>query len=301
MGHDAVAGGVDVGEARLHQPVHPQRTPRAGRDPGRFAERGVGPDADDNQRDVGGGAEAGSPTIASWAPSSSIAVTVTPFRTATPFRSSSSRTRAPSSGSTVGRTFGSCSTTVTASPRVRKASAISSADVPGADDDRALGPPRQRFVQREAVADRVQLKDTLAIETRNRRTDRFGSRRDEQLVVAELVLPAVGIRRRDRVRACVDRPGRVLQEQLDSGALELFGRSVRERAPVGNVAGEEVRQAADGEVRIAVCEEHGDVDAGIELACPKGGGDAGVAAADDHQAAQRASETATVGSPRMNW
>ena len=54
-----------------------------------------------------------------------IAWTVVPVSTSTPWAASSAWTSAPSSGSTVGSTSGSCSIWVTASPRTVSASAIS--------------------------------------------------------------------------------------------------------------------------------------------------------------------------------
>jgi hypothetical protein len=50
----------------------------------------------------------------------------------------------------------------------------------------------------------------------------------------------------------------VIEEQLDSGALELVYGPVGQRSPVGYLTGEEVREAANGEVRIAVGERDGD-------------------------------------------
>jgi hypothetical protein len=43
----------------------------------------------------------------------------------------------------------------------------------------------------------------------------------------------------------VDRFGAVLEQQLDPGPLELDAVAVGERTPVGDLAGEEVRQPAD--------------------------------------------------------
>jgi hypothetical protein len=83
-------------------------------------------------------------------------------------------------------------------------------DVAGADDDRGLGRSRQRFVQDEAVADGVQLKDAVSVEAGDRRTEWLGSGRDHQLVVLELVFPAVGVGCGECSRTCVDPLGRVL-------------------------------------------------------------------------------------------
>jgi hypothetical protein len=45
----------------------------------------------------------------------------------------------------------------------------------------------------------------------------------------------------------------------------------------------QVRQAADAEVGKGIGKHHVDVDAGVDLSGSKGGGDPGVAAANDHQ------------------
>jgi len=70
-------------------------------------------------------AASGSASSQTIAPYSAAVVTLQPGSTVTPWPSSWARTRAPRSGSTVGSTWGSCSTWVTARPRAVSASAIS--------------------------------------------------------------------------------------------------------------------------------------------------------------------------------
>src|SRR5438067_1305012 len=54
-------------------------------------------------------------------------------------------------------------------------------------------------------------------------------------------------------------------------------------APVGDLAGDVVGDAADGEVRVGVLQDHGNLGARVQLAGPQGRADARVAAADhDH-------------------
>ena len=54
-------------------------------------------------------------------------------------------------------------------------------------------------------------------------------------------------------------------------------------APVGDLARDVVRDAADGEVRVGVGHDHGDLGGRIELARPQRGADAGVTASDGYE------------------
>jgi hypothetical protein len=49
---------------------------------------------------------------------------------------------------------------------------------------------------------------------------------------------------------------------------------------VGDFSGDVVGDAADGEVRVGVGDDHGDLGGGVELAGPQRRADAGIAAAD---------------------
>ena len=88
--------------------------------------------------------------------------TVAPFCTSNAVPLELAANDSPSSGSTVGSTVGSCSTTVTASPRCVERFRHLEADVAGADDDGALRRSGESAVEHEAVAHGVQLVDALA-------------------------------------------------------------------------------------------------------------------------------------------
>jgi hypothetical protein len=189
------------------------------------------------------------------------------------------------------------------------------ADVAGTDDRGALRSTREGRVEDEAVADRVQLVDPFALNAGHSWPHRLGAGRDDQRLVAQLLLTPISSDR-DCARVGVDPFCGVLEQQLNPCLLEFVECSVSERVPVGNLAGEEVGQPADREVRIAVGEQHRDLDAGIDFAGAQGGADAGVAAADDEKTAQTSSSSRTspsfnssglvltvdrFGSSRMNW
>ena len=127
----------------------------------------------------------------------SIASTRVPQRTLTSWRWSSARTTAPSSGSTVGRTSGSCSTWVTARPQVRERLGHLEPDVAGTDDHRAPDlAVLEGAHQRERVAHRVQEMHAVAraeaVEPADRRPDRHRAGPDDQRVVVDHLLAAVG-------------------------------------------------------------------------------------------------------------
>lgn len=70
------------------------------------------------------------------------------------------------------------------------------------------------------------------------------------------------------------------QEQLQAGCLQLGDAAVREGAPVADVAGDQVRDAADREVGILVGHYDADLGGRVEFAGAQRGGDARIAAAD---------------------
>ena len=134
MGNDAVAGGEDVGEVGPHVAVDGDGAPWTEGGAGRGSQLGVGahPDDDEDHVDVADhvlavGASSPSPAADRCSPFGARAIerTVVPVSTSTPWSASWAWTRAPISGSTVGRTSGSCSIWVTVSPRATSASAIS--------------------------------------------------------------------------------------------------------------------------------------------------------------------------------
>lgn len=87
---------------------------------------------------------------------------------------------------------------MTASPRVPQGLGHLEPDVASADDYRALRTIAEYGVEREAVADRVQLADAVAVDAWNRWPDGPGACGDDQLVVAKIVLDPVAGARCDR-------------------------------------------------------------------------------------------------------
>ena len=85
------------------------------------------------------------------------------------------------------------------------------------------------------------------------------------------------------------RGGEGVQAELHAGGFEVGVGAVGEVAPVGDLAGDVVGDAADGEVRVGVGDDDGDVGRGVEFAGAQGGADAGVAAADGDEVGHRVS------------
>jgi hypothetical protein len=139
-------------------------------------------------------------------------------------------------------------------------------DVTGADDNGGLRHSSERGVEEEAIADGVQLVDAWAVDAGHGRSHRSGTRRDYQLVVAKSLLASLGSLQRDCPRPRFDPGCRVLEQQLDAGALELFSGPMGEAPPVRDVSREEIGQATDREVRITVGQKHRHLDIRIELA-----------------------------------
>ena len=125
----------------------------------------------------------------------------------------------------------------------------------------------------------MQLVDPLVLKAGDGRTHRLCTGGDDQPVVA--VTAPAGY---DGLGGCVDLLDPVLQQELDARVLQLRHASVRQRAPVGDVAGEVVGQPADREVRVGVGQQHRHLHGGVELTRAEGGADPGVAAADDQDA-----------------
>ena len=113
--------------------------------------------------------------------------------------------------------------------------------------------------------------------------DRDGTGTDDELVVAEHLLAALGRGDQELAAGHVDPPGGGVGPQPHPGGFQVGDGAVGQVAPVGDLAGDVVGDAADGEVRVGVLQDHGDVGAGVEFAGPQGRADPGVAAADhDH-------------------
>ena len=152
------------GRSGLHPPVHLQRAPRARQRcrPTR-ASADVGLDADDDQHDVGGGAETGfpddrQPLAVSFDRRDRHAV---PHGDAVPLELLAHQDAELRIDR--GQDIRKLLDDPHGEPARPQGLRHLEPDVAGADDDRALGPSRQRLVQHEAVADRVQLKDALAL------------------------------------------------------------------------------------------------------------------------------------------
>ncbi len=165
------------------------------------------------------------------------------------------------------------------------------ADVTGADDDRA-----GRFGLFEGahdgkgVAHRVEqvhavigANSARAGQAADRGPDRDRSRADDQLVVGEQFLGAVGGGDEQLAGGDVDPACRGVQPQVHPGGFQVGDRPVGEVAPVGHLPGDVVGDAADREVRVGVRDNHADLGAGVELAGPERSADARIAAADRYE------------------
>ena len=170
------------------------------------------------------------------------------------------------------------------------------ADVPGADDDRAgRGGLLQGRHDGERVAHRVQqvhpvarAQGLRARQAADRGPDRDRAGADDELVVAEQFLAAVGRADQELAAGHVDATGGSVQPQPHPGGFQVGQLAVGQVAPVGDLAGDVVGDAADGEVRVGVGQDHGDLRGRVDLAGPQGGTDPGVAAADRDQVHGRA-------------
>jgi hypothetical protein len=157
------------------------------------------------------------------------------------------------------------------------------ADVATTNDDRRAGASGEGLVEGEGVAHDVQHVHPGQVQPVDRRPDRDRAGADDQLVIAQLPLPAVLAGDGDLLGGGVDRASGVVKEQLEVGLLQVGGGAVGQIPPVGHVAGQVVGQPADGEVREGVSDEHGGLDRWVQLAGSQGGRDAGVAAPNHHQ------------------
>ena len=96
------------------------------------------------------------------------------------------------------------------------------------------------------------------VEAVDGRPDGHGAGADDQLVVVDAPFAAVGGRgRRGCWPATSMRGGAGVQPQLHPGRFEVGVGAVGEVAPVGDLAGHVVGDAADGEVRVGVGDHHG--------------------------------------------
>ena len=164
-------------------------------------------------------------------------------------------------------------------------------DVPGADDDRTgRRGLLQGAHQRERVAHGVQQVHPVSGAQRagpaqalDRGLDRDRASANKQFVVRDQLLGPGEIGDQELAVGDLDAAGRGVQAQLHAGCLEVGDRAVGEVAPVGDLAGDVVRDPADGEVGVGVGDDHRHLGCAVELAGPQRGADARVAAADGNQ------------------
>ena len=119
---------------------------------------------------------------------------------------------------------------------------------------------------RERVAHRVQQVHPVSGaqsagpgQARDRGPDRDRSGADDELVVAEQFLPAVGRREEELAAGHVDAAGGGVQPQPHPGSFQVGQGAVGQVAPVGDLTGQVVGDAADGEVRVSVLQHHRDL------------------------------------------
>ena len=117
-----------------------------------------------------------------------------------------------------------------------------------------------------------------AVEPGDRRADRDRAGADDQLVVGDQLLGPVRAGDQELAARDVDAAGGGVQPQPHPGRLQVGDGAVGEVAPVGDLAGDVVGDAADGEVGVGVGHHHGDLGARVDLAGAQRGADAGVAA-----------------------
>jgi len=104
------------------------------------------------------------------------------------------------------------------------------------------------------------------VEAGDRRPDRQSTGADNQLVVVQEGLAAVRVTQQQPTAGDVDVGGEGVQPQPHSGRLEVGVGTVREVAPVPDLPGHVVRDAADGEVRVGVGDHHGHLSGRVQLA-----------------------------------
>ena len=162
------------------------------------------------------------------------------------------------------------------------------ADVAGAHDRRAgrLG-LLERADKLERVAHGVKQVNPVgrterlgAAQAFDGRASRDGPGPDDELVIGKLVLDSCLINDVDPVARDVDLGCPCVQSDLHPGCLEVVERAVGQAAPMGHLARDVVRDAADGEVRVGVGHDDGDLGRRIEFAGPQGGADTGVTSTD---------------------
>src|SRR5690242_11425291 len=104
------------------------------------------------------------------------------------------------------------------------------------------------------------------IETGDGRSDGERAGADHELVVLEPVRYPVRISDSDALPSDVDRRRGGVQPQSHPGGFQVRAGAVGEISPVRDFAGNVVGNAANGEVRVSVCDDDSDVAGGVELA-----------------------------------
>lgn len=125
--------------------------------------------------------------------------------------------------------------------------------------------------------------DAEVIQSVDGRAHRDCAGADHELVVLDRARGAVPVADDQPLAGNVDVGGVGVQPELHPGGFEVRVRAVREVAPVRDFTRDVVRDAADGEVRVGVCDHDRHLGGGVELSGSQGRGDAGVAAADRYQ------------------
>lgn len=117
-------------------------------------------------------------------------------------------------------------------------------------------------VHAKAVLHGVQRENARTVDPRNLRDDRTRAGSDQQCVVGNCFLSSDRIGSGNRPAGWVEGPGHMIGQKLDP--IEL--RPMRELPPVGRLAAEVKRQAADAVIRKGVSQDNRDVCRGIQLA-----------------------------------
>ena len=158
--------------------------------------------------------------------------------------------------------------------------------VAGADDQGRPGlVPGQGAVEGEGVAHGVDdvhpVGGAEPVEPVDRGQHRYRAGADDQGVVAQDMLGAVGLLDPDAAVGRVDLDGAGVQHEAHPGRLEIGEAAVRKLAPVRHLTGDVVGDPADREVRERVSDHHGHLDCRVQLPDPQSSRDAGIAATDD--------------------
>lgn len=162
------------------------------------------------------------------------------------------------------------------------------ADVSGTDDHRRLRlAPLQRLHDRERVTHRMQQVHTIigtecrwAGEAVDRRSGADRSGTHDQCVVGQLGGCTGRVEDVEGVLIDVDRRRAGIGEYAHAGGGQIGRGAMGEVAPMGDLPGDVIGDAANGEVRIGVSDNDGDLRARVEFADTQRSADSGVTTAD---------------------